>query len=465
MKASSTLVVVTSAGSFPLLRYVAARHVREGRSCALLYMGPRNSLFERVTAAAEPLGIEAVAFEEVLNSMSSAATVGFAGVKPALIRALIRLMRLEMPHGIMKALAGQLAAADAILDRLDPTSIIVAENGISGPLAFLTRAKSRGIICATIPYGNARPHDLEIDLQRKRLAGERNEPNGKAKLLMRLMMRRWIKTGREAGATMFQPKYIMALEAMGITLENPWIVQGGPMDVLCVESPASYDQYLLERMPVAKLKLTGSPYCDEMMDAVQADPPSAAALFKPHLIDARKPRILISWPPDYHSTHVGKSEFPSYEQMTARYIAFLRTLDGCEITFSMHPSAGDIGERVMRENNVTATKEHLVSSIPKHDIFISFFSSATRWAIAAGKPVVNIDLYGQKLPNFTHLPGVIHTETLADFSRALSGLVASEAEYREVARAQIDAAPQFGMMDGQCVERIMSEIDRATTGS
>ena len=93
---------------------------------------------------------------------------------------------------------------------------------------------------------------------------------------------------------MFQPQYIIAMEAMGITLENPWIVQGGPMNILCVESQASYDQYLLEGLPAAKLKLTGSPYCDEMIDAVKTDPVSAAALFKPHFIDARKPRILIS---------------------------------------------------------------------------------------------------------------------------------------------------------------------------
>ncbi len=173
---------------------------------------------------------------------------------------------------------------------------------------------------------------------------------------------------------------------------------------------------------------------------------------------------MISWPPNYHSTHTGKSEFASYEEMTAGYMSLLSDLDGCEVTFSMHPSAGEIGERVMQENSITATKEHLISLIPKHDVFISFFSSATRWAIAAAKPVINIDLYGQKLPNFGHLPGVIHTKTLAQFSESLARVVSSEAKYGEFASAQIKAAPQFGIMDGQCTDRIMTEIDRAISG-
>jgi len=197
------------------------------------------------------------------------------------------------------------------------------------------------------------------------------------------------------------------------------------------------------------------------MDAVTADSPSAAALFKPRFIDTNKPRVLVSWPPDYHATHVGKNEFPSYEEMTTRYFSFLGTLQGCNLTVSLHPSAGEIGERMLRENSIIPTKEHLVSLTPKHDVFVSFFSSATRWAIAAGKPVINMDLYGQRLPNFTHLRGVVHTENLAEFSWALAGLISSEIKYGELASAQIDVAPQFGMMDGRCVERIMSEIDRA----
>jgi hypothetical protein len=37
----------------------------------------------------------------------------------------------------------------------------------------------------------------------------------------------------------------------------------------------------------------------------------------------------------------------------------------------------------------------------------------------------------------------------------------SEAAFAHAARAQIASASDYGIMDGQCVERIMAEIDTA----
>jgi hypothetical protein len=462
-KPAKTLIVVTSAGSLPLLRYIGSRFADAGRPCAYLYMGAADDKFRMLSALAADWKIEAVSFESVLAAESATSRFRrLPGIRSSLVRALARALSVNVPDGILRAIEMQLATADVILEKIRPDAVIVAENGISGPMALLSRVKSRGIPIVTVPYGNARPHDIEIDLERKRLAGDRLEPSGREKWLMRLMMDRWIKKGREAGATMFQPQYIIALEALGITLEDPWIVQGGPMDVLCAESRTSFDQYLTEGMPANRICLTGSPFCDEMTESVRSEPASAAALLQPRLIERDKPRLLVSWPPDYHSTHIGKNEFASYAEMSARYFAFLASLKNCQITVSLHPSAGAIGNEVMRDNAIAPASEHLIGLIPRHDIFITFFSSAIRWAIAAGKPVVNIDLYDQRLPNFTHLKGVMHTRNLQNFSNALSDIVSSPEDYARLAAAQIGVAPDFGMMDGQCVTRIMSEVDRLT---
>lgn len=114
----------------------------------------------------------------------------------------------------------------------------------------------------------------------------------------------------------------------------------------------------------------------------------------------------------------------------------------------------------MRDNGITPSSDHLVALIAQHDIFVSFFSSATRWAIAAGKPVLNIDLYDQQLPNFLHLEGVVHVRTLREFSDALDAISKSPEEFAKYAGPQVRAAPEFGIMDGTCVARIQQEVDR-----
>jgi hypothetical protein len=367
-------------------------------------------------------------------------------------------------RGFKSFFSAQLAAASCILDDFAPQSVIVSENGISGPLPLLTMAQERGIVCVTIPYGNGRVVDLEIDQERKRLAGEQIIPMGLYKAILRALLPKWIKRGAHQGAVMFHPPYIFVLEAMGMTLDNPWICHGGPMDLMCVENRTGYDQYVGEGLPPRKLKLTGSPYCDEMMDAIQTDQPALSTLHEPRYINANRPRILVSWPPDYHATHVGKSEFGSYDEMTARYMQFLKSLDSCDITVSLHPDAGDVGRNALHENGIVATGEHLVGLLPKHDVFVTFFSSATRWAIAAGKPIVNIDLYQQEIQNFVHLPSVVHTRNFADFSYALRRVISSQEVFAELAGHQISAAPDYGIMDHQCVSRIMSEIDAVVKG-
>lgn len=459
--AGLTLLVVTSSGSYPLLRYLASRYVRAGRPCAFLYAGPADRRFSTIAADAKALGIDAEALEQYLDDERKHPPLKYLAPKPALLRHLIRYYELATARAHVDIFAAQLSAAAQVLARFKPAAVVVTENGISGPLPFLSLAKARGVTCATIPYGNCRVVDLEIDQERKRRGGDQIIPQGRPKKLLELLLSKWIKTGPHSGAVMFHPEYILAMEAMGLTLEIPWICHGGPMDVMCVENRTGFAQYVGEGLPVKKLKLTGSPYCDEMLDALALDAAAASALHQPRYINPLRPRVLVSWPPDYHATHVGRNEFPSYAEMTGRYMAFFKSLEGCDVTYSLHPDAGETAMGILRENGIEVSKEHLVGLLPRHDIFVTFFSSAIRWAVAAGKPIVNIDLYQQEIQNFVHLAGVVHTRNFAEFSERLQHVVSSPIAFADLARHQIAAAPDYGIMDHKSVARVLSEIDAA----
>lgn len=454
------LVTVTSPGSYQLMRYLAMRLKQCGRRSALLYIGGEDERFRRIAEDAHRLGIDSIAFGAYvgrcrdgyrlsINPLRRAAfhVAGLMSKKPLSFRAFMRHLSIE------------LAAARDLIGQYKPSALIVAENGISGPLTLLSQAYHEGVVCVTVPYGNGRTVDLEIDQDRKRAAGEQIIPTGIDRIFLKLLAANWIKCGPHEGATMFEPAYIFALESLGLTLNKPWICHGGPSHIMCAENVVGYKQYIDEGMDPVRVKLTGSPYCDEMVEALACNEQASSAFLKPRFIDPTRPRILVSWPPDYHSTHVDKSEFPTYAEMTDTYFSLFKSLEYCDVTFSMHPDAGEAGASAVERNGIQPTCEHLVGLFPLHDIFVTFFSSATRWAIAAGKPVLNINLYDQNIRNYEHLPGVVHARSFSEFSTEIRKMVTDPSYYSQLATHQIQAASEYGILDGECVSRIIQEID------
>lgn len=456
----STLFVVTSAGSYPLLRYLVSRWVRAGRSCAVLYAGSTDDRFTKITRELTLLGVEARAFESYVHAAKGQLILRSWEPRRILLRWLVGLFGGADFTAHMQGIGRQIAAAEQALDHFKPGTVVVAENGISGPFLLLNAAEVRGIRCVTVPYGNCRVVDLEFDQTRKRGSGEQIIPTGMHRMLLRWLFPKWIKKGNHAGAVMFHPSYILALEAMGVTLRDPWICLGGPLDLLCAENALGYAQYREEKIPADKISLTGSPYCDEMVESVRGEPAAVSAFRQPRLINPSEVRILVSWPPDYHSTHVGQSEFASYEAMTSAYLGFLGSLGSCKVTVSLHPDAGEVGRKAIAQARLEVTQEHLVGLIPKYDLFVTFFSTAIRWAIAAAKPVVNIDLYRIEDDRFLQLEGVLHTKQFEEFRDAISAIVASPQRFQSLATQQIKLADVYGIVDGQCVDRIATESDR-----
>src|SRR5690606_27324085 len=114
------------------------------------------------------------------------------------------------------------------------------------------------------------------------------------------------------------------------------------------------------------------------------------------------------------------SEFPTYEAMTEALLGGLAAIPGAEVTVSMHPAVGPETRALVAGLGVAVSDDYLIELIPRHDIFVSYFSSTIRWAIAAGKPVLNYDAYGLGFSYYEVAPGL---RTLRSAS-ALLGLAA-----------------------------------------
>ncbi len=484
------LFLVSGLSSYKLLRLLAEHCVGAGRSVHFWYDGSDSAIFDGIKADGDVLGFcverldadPAPASPHGASSGRSAVSrrlslESFLADEARVSRALSRVMpqsrarsfahraaaRTALPGLPLyrRQLAARLAHASAGLERLDPAVLVVSEDGISGSMPVLAAARRARIPLIDVPYGFGVRRDLEIDLDNKEARGERillDESTRGARLLKRLAPQ-WVKAGAHAGALMYPVDYVLAAESLGMSVRDPWIIHGGSSDILCAESAQMEGVYLSEGVPKGKIRRTGSPYCDAIARAVAKIPAAREALRTARRITEGRTRILVSWPPSYHDVRGRFSEFPTYTEMTRHFFTWLRTLPDCDLTVSLHPAVSAVGRQAIEEAGLAPDERYVIDLIAQHDIFVTYFSSTIRWAIACGKPVVNYDAYRLSLDVYDSAPGFVNAADFAQFQEALSRLVCVPGAFEALASRQSAVGEMWGTLDGRCNERILAELD------
>lgn len=365
---------------------------------------------------------------------------------------------------LQTAMALKVANAVHCIDKLQPDAIVTAADGVSGYIEFLTVARDRQIPIVTVPYGFPLQVDFDISMKQKAENGRLvtiEQPYGH---LVKQYCKQWIKEGVCEGALMFVPEHIVALETLGVTLERPWTVLGNLGHKLCVEGDVNGSYYIKEGVPKEKLVMTGSPYCDIVYESSKDDVLARNVFMKAKRIRKGRTCILISWPTSYHDKYIGQSEFKSYIEMTKKVIGGINSIPDCDVTVSCHPAMNQDEREVIKNLGVELRDDFIIGLIPKHDVFISFFSSTIRWALAAGKVVVNYDMYKLNMDMYDNAPGFYTSPFLSDIEARLKELSESQGLLEETMSQQIKNAKKWGVLDGKCSQRIISEVDKLIGG-
>lgn len=458
------LFVVGSATSYRLQRLLAEHGVSHGRRVAFLFDGGGDELFAEVEADARRLGAPVILLDTRVSGVALP-RLRWARMPHPWRARLFSLLALWVGAAFRRALGARIAAAQQVLEEISPCVAVVSEDGVSGPAAVMAAARSLRLPVVDLPYGYGTRDDFDIALEAKAADNELIRlGRGPIAWLVAKLAPAWVKSGRFAGALIFPAPYIVAREALGMSLRDAWVVHGGYADRLLVESEQMMELYRSEGLPEQKLALTGSPYCDSMYFALSEDPAASEAFRRPRTVKPGRTRILVSWPPSYHASRGSHCEYPTYESMSRDILTWLHALPGCELTVSLHPAVqGEMRELIGRLG-VAISPEYIISLIPKHDVYISYFSSTIRWALACGKPVVNYDAYRLGLDVYASAPGFFNASTVDQFKRQINFLVSSADDFAAVASRQVAAAPRWGMVDGKCMPRILAEIDRVARG-
>jgi hypothetical protein len=361
-----------------------------------------------------------------------------------------------------KIVGRQQAAAARILAESSARTVIVGEDGVSGNAALIAAAREADVPVIVCPYGFGSRGDFRNNLQEKHREG-RLLILGESPSERLLAKRRpqWICRTEHGNAVMFPPHMILAREAAGWSMPDPWTPLGGGADYIAVESQAAREHYRREGIPAEKLVDLGSPYCDVLADTLAAHPDCDSAYRGSTKINAGRTRILISLPPSYHVTRPNTSEFADYAGMCRAVVEACRRVPNAECTLSIHPATQSDQRAMLARLGAKMADEWVLRLIPRHDIFLTSFSSTPRWAIACGKPVLNYDAYQFRLSIFDGAPAVKTTVRLAEVESELARL-SDDAEFHRTAAALAADRGRWGLLDGGNTKRVLEFASRVT---
>jgi glycosyltransferase involved in cell wall biosynthesis len=349
------------------------------------------------------------------------------------------------------------------LTRLAPSALIYPEDGVAVNFRLLAVAKHLGIPIIDVPYAFSWRARFDLRIQEKHEAGKSFIATGNDRRALRVLAPQWLATVHLPGAVYFPPESILSLEAMCVSLEDPTTLMDGYVDVICVESDAMRQHYLDEGVRPSKMVMTGSMYCDEIVDSLALDDRARAAFRQPRFIDPDRPRVLITWSLDRHADRGRFNEFSTYKDMTLAFYRRLGELPGIEVTTSLSSLAPNCPPETkdwIESAGFSVTNEDIYSLIARHDLFVAASSSTRRWAFACGKPVVSYDTYGLEHDKMSG-KGFLTSTRLDEVIAHIDRLTKSADAYRQLAAPQCAEAESWGVMDGHCTDRIVRTIEQA----
>ena len=437
--------------------------VREERSVLLLYTGNKKDIFfEEVQKEALAIGCKAIAFQSEVENHLIDSKFNWLRLLFFNILGWLLFFRVENKIRFMffrSLFVQRIITAKHILHAYNVGAVICSEDGISGELSVITAAKSMGIPVIDIPYGNGSIYDLEFDLEQKKHDGRIFCPSNRNLNLLQKHAPEWLKQGNFKNATWHQCEYILAMVSVGIKIKNAWVIHGGVSDLLCAENNVALRQYENEGIPVNKTKLTGSPYCDVMAKAIADTPAIKNCFLQPRKIEPNCTRLLISWPPSYHETYPERNEFDSFMEMSRAVFEFYLSLKNTKLTMSIHPACGSEIKALCQELGIAISDRYIISLIPQHDVFTTYFSSTIRWALACGLPVINYDAYRINLPAYNEAAAFTNAQTFDEYCHNIKKITDDNDFYEQMSKLQIANAQEWGKVDGQSIQRIFTEID------
>lgn len=329
-------------------------------------------------------------------------------------------------------------SAHEYLMSLGATALIVGEDGVGGNLPWIAEATRMGLPVYILPYefSGRRQVDLSISAAPNDYA-----LSGWFARLFSWVRPRW--SGSVNGQRVFRLplRFALGYEVAGVAPKRPWTVHGGKASLLLAESARMVQHYTSEGVARGKVVETGTLALDDLHSA------AASKINTPRL------SVLCALPPDYTSAY---GPGPYAEEMQS-WVDLASQLG--DVTIQAHPAAR---ERLTKLGFAIDSRD-IATLIGHCDVLVTSVSSIIRLALAAGKPVVNYDLYKFGYDDYTDAKGVRTMSDAEGFRRTIESL-AHPAEFNALRTKAVTDAARWGTVDGLAHLRLKSALGLVSGG-
>lgn len=254
--------------------------------------------------------------------------------------------------------------------------------------------------------------------------------------------------------------HIFAHELLGVAPPDPWLMNSGYANAVCVDSPASLAYFVNSGIPESKLFVTGSISQDHLYAQKAVKEEAWAALAASLGLVGDKPLLLISGCPNQLAAKVPYCAFSTIEEVAQHVGQALAPLrDFYHIVVRAHPNYLQFGE-MMAPYGVVSTLIPTSRLVPLSDLFIGFASATIRWAIACAVPTVNYDIFHYCYNDFGNADGVVTLTDADAFIATLAALAPASDTYISLKQKIEHDSKFWSYLDGGSAKRIQAAIER-----
>jgi len=343
--------------------------------------------------------------------------------------------------------------AEVRSSRLD--ALLMPEDvvGYMWPLA-IKAGHDCGIPSLVFPYTLANREEPIRSLAQEPLFQTRNFPP------LARMFSRWRWRDGNVDLMRMPFEHVYAHELLRITPPDPWMMNSGYANRVCVDSRASYDYFAAGGIPQSKLEVTGSASQDRMHELKERKAATLAELRRALGLRGEKPLLLVSGCPEQLAGPVPGCEFRTMAEIGAFVGRCLQPLgEHYHLVVRAHPNYPQFGA-MLEPFGFVDTATPTAQLVPAADLFVAFASSTIRWAISCAVPTVNYDVFHYGYGDFALAAGVLSVQEKDDFRAAVASLEPGSHAYAGLAAKIAADSARWSMMDGHCVDRIEATIQR-----
>ncbi len=262
----------------------------------------------------------------------------------------------------------------------------------------------------------------------------------------------WIKNHRGRQLSRLPIVQALAAEAFAVALTDPWTLNSGNSDAMIVESDMSRSHWLNAKINPDRLYVAGNPWFDQLGSPDKS--PQRQQLVHHDGLPSSRPLLLCAFPPNQYP-HRAQAEFPSYDALVEFWFEVLESLSTLSVIISPHPTILEKDLEQLRRHRFAVIPGGVGPLISSCDLYLATVSSTIKWARAAGKPVINYDVYRYNYQDYAADPCILTTGSTSGF-REIMRRMDTDASYRQRLLDESKDGLRWGKIDGCSTERIMA---------